>query len=331
MKVFTCPRCKEIMEGFPSGHCYCGFVVPAINGVYQFTDDVPFNADDGDLNWFGYEQVGENYEPGYLHNKEADTIGSSHNLAAFLGDGKVIMDIGAGLGASAISFALAGLKVIAADISQAMLEIAIKRAKQHDANQILFARMNGFKLALADNSIDAVLEVDMLHQVNHPEMVIAEILRVLKPGGYFLQYGAWTTIPPYTTKQQTINEEYDSIQKDIEDYYKEALDEAGFSELLFSFSSWERANECKKKHFTLHTTLTDTGCYDIKNRGWTLDMGLHKTKTRASGVKQQIPLRIHETAWAKTDRYAKNKYGDNYGSIQRYYTSRSGIHVYKLK
>lgn len=328
MRIFTCPTCGKVLEGFPPNHCDCGVVLPVINGVYQFTDDAPFGTDTNGLMWHGYEHVGENYEPGYFHNKEADTIGRSDNLASFLGDGKVVLDIGAGLGASSISFALAGLKVISADISQVMLEAAVKRAKFHDVpiNQIMFTRMNGYKPALSDSSVDAVLEVDMLHQVNRPELVMAEILRVLKPGGYLLQYGAWTTVPPYTDEQQAANAKYDDAQKDIQDYYNKSLTDAGFTGALFS--SWEQAAECKKQNFTLHTTLMDTGCYDVKNLVWTLDMGLHKTKTRAAGAKQLIPDEMHNAVWAKTDAYARKKYGEDYGSIKRYYSNRSGILVY---
>jgi len=314
------------MDGFRPSHCNCGFTVPTINGIHQFTGDAPVVAEGDGLKWFGYEQVGINYEPQLLYNKEGDTIGSSHNLAAFLGDGKVVLDIGAGMGKSAISFALAGLKVIAVDISQTMLEQAVQRASRHNVQQIIFARMNGYKLELADSSVDAVLEVDMLHQVDQPELVMAEILRVLKPDGYFLQYGGWTAAP-YTPEQQAANATYDDTLKDLQDYYDKAIYELGFTGPLFE--SWQQADECKAKNFTLHTTLQDTGCYDSQNLIWTLSMGLHKTKTRAAGAKQLIPDAIHETTWAKTDAYAKEKYGDNYENMQRRWNSRSGIVVYK--
>ena len=188
--------------------------------------------------------------------------------------------------------------------------------------------MNGYRLTLADNSIDAVLEVDMLHQVNQPELVIAEILRVLKPGGYFLQYGGWTAAT-YTDEQQTANEKYTTAQKDIQDFYGKAISEAGYETLLFS--AWEQAAECKSKHFTPHITLENTGCYDSKNLEWTLGMGLHKTKTRAAGQSQLIPNDIHNSAWAKVDAYAREKYGNDYEEIKRYYNDRSGIVVYKRK
>jgi len=329
MKIFICPKCAKTAEGFPPKRCACSFELPIINSVYQFTNDAPFMTEGDGLKWLGYEHVGVNYEPGYFYNMEADFIGSSYNLVVFLGDGKVVLDIGAGLGASAISFAHAGMKVIAADISQVMLESAVKRAEQHNvpSNQIIFARMNGYKLTIADNSVDAVLELDMLHQVDQPELVIAEIMRVLKPDGYFLQYGAWTGAP-YTNEQQATNEIYDNTQKDIQGFYEKALYEAGFAGI---FSTWDRVAECKRKKFVLHTTLEDTGCYDVKNLVWTLNMGLHKIKTRAAGGKHLIPDEMHDEVWAKTDAYARKKYGDDYENKKRYFNNRSGILVYKVK
>ncbi|MCL2604505.1 MAG: class I SAM-dependent methyltransferase [Defluviitaleaceae bacterium] len=330
MKIFLCPKCGKAPEGFPPKQCGCVYEVPVINGVYQFTEDAPFVTESEGLKWLGYENIGENYEPGYFYNKDADVIGNSFNLASFMGSGKTVLDIGAGLGASAVSFALAGLKIIAADISQVMLESAVKRAERHGVptDSIIFARMNGYKLAMADNSADAVLEVDMLHQVDQPELIMDEILRVLKPDGYFLQYGAWSGAS-FTEEQQAVNVIYNNAQTDIQDYYSKTLDEAGFSGPLFS--TWERVDAYKREKFTLHTTLSDTGCYDVKNAVWTLNMGLHKTRTRAAGAKQLIPEGMHEAVWAKTDAYAKEKYGEDYLNIKRYMNNRSGILVYKVR
>jgi ubiquinone/menaquinone biosynthesis C-methylase UbiE len=324
VNILTCPRCGAPLCGFIPAGCKCGFSVPVVNGVYRFTDDEPIAAAGKELQWLGYEQVGENFEPGYVYDRNADTIGHSHNLAAFLGDGKVVLDIGTGLGASAVSFALAGLKVIAADISQVMLEAAFRRAGQHNVvqGQILFARMNGYRLALADSSVDAVLEVDMLQQVNRPDLVIAEILRVLKPEGFLLQYGGGASAP-YTAAEQSANEHYNAVLGDLQDYYDAAVKAAGYTEALFS--SWNEAAQEVAGHFAVAATLEDTGCYDVKGKVWTLAMGLHKTKTRASGSKQLIPDAVHETAWAKTDAYAREKYGEDYGSIPRYFNSRSSI------
>ena len=64
---------------------------------------------------------------------------------------------------------------------------------------------------------------------------------------------------------------------------------------------------------------------------WKLKLGLHKIKTRASGSRQLIPDKIHNDAWARTEIYAKNKYGDSYEDMTRYFNFTSGMISYKQK
>ena len=336
MKIFKCTKCGKILNGLEN--CGCGFAVPVINGVYQFTNDKPISIDGDGLKWLGYENVGENYEPGYVYNKDNDNVGSCKYFADYIGNDKIILDLGAGLGGSSISFALSGLRAIAADISQVMLETAVERAKKHNPpdDKIIFARMNGYKLELADNSIDAVLTIDMLHQVDRPELVVEEIKRVLKPDGYFLQYGGGSVkSPEYTEEQAAANARYEEARKDIQSFYDNIIHKAGYGEP--PFSSWEKAAECIEENFYEFKDINDTGVYSGNNTAmqWKLKVGLHKIKTRASGSKQLIPDDIHNEAWAKTDEYAKNKYGNDYGEMTRYFVSGSGSYggmkLYKMR
>ena len=328
MNIFKCTECGNILSGFMPSVCGCGYTVPVINGVYQFTKDKPISVKGDGLKWLGYENVGENYEPGYVYHKDTDSVGNSDYLAEFIGGDKMILDLGAGLGVTSISFARSGMRVIAADISQAMLEIAVKRARKHNvSDKIIFARMNGYKLELADGSVDAVIAVDMLHQVDRPELVIKEILRVLKPDGYFLQYGGSKSLG-YTDEQQAANQRYNEAQKDIQSFYDSLITEAGYAEP--PFSSWEAAANCIKENFAEFKTLEKTGAYGGENlMEWRLKAGIHKVKTRASGSKQLIPDDIHNDAWAKTDNYARTKYGENYEDMIRYYNFTYSMVLYK--
>lgn len=65
MRLFKCPKCGGIIHGFQPEKCACGYRLPVIDEVYQFTDDEPISIDDNNLRWLGYEKVGENYEPIY--------------------------------------------------------------------------------------------------------------------------------------------------------------------------------------------------------------------------------------------------------------------------
>ena len=331
MKIFKCTKCGKTLDGFKPAACDCGCITPIINGVYQFTDDAPISVDGDGLKWLGYEMVGKNYEPGYFYNQKDNKIGSSDYLADYIGRDKILLDIGTGLAPAAISFALSGVKAIAADISQVMLELGVKRAVENEVNDdnIIFTRMNGYKLELADNSVDAIIAIDVLHQLNHPELMMDEILRVLKPDGYFVRYGGIQNLG-YTDEQNEVNIKYNEAQSDIDKFYSNLISEAGYSEP--PFSSWEKADECVDENFVEYKTIESTGHYNNSNvREWQLKIGLHKTKTKASGSKQLIPDEIHNEAWAKTDEYAKNKYGENYEEMTRYYHYTVNMKLYKIR
>lgn len=329
MDIFKCPKCGKLLDGFIPSKCECGYTVPVISGVYQFTDDKPISVEGDGLKWLGYEFVGENYRPDYFYNKGNEYLGTYVNFADFLGIGKIILDVGAGLGECAISLALSGLRAIAADISQVMLETGAKRAKKHNVpdDKIIFARMNGYKIELTDNSVDAILAMDVLHQVDQPELMMDEILRVLKPDGYFLKYGGKSL--GFTDEQQAANSRYNDVCKDIEDFYDKLINEAGYGEPVYS--SWEQAAKCINENFYEYKSIDDTGAYWKDNFEWPLKWGLHKTKTKAAGSRQLIPDEIHTDLWAKTDEYAKSKYGENYENISRFYNHTSGMTLYKLR
>ena len=331
MNLFKCTKCGEVLDGFLPFNCACGCEIPVINGVYQFTGDAPISVDGDGLKWLGYEHVGANYEPGYFYGEDREVgIGNSDILADYLGRGKIVLDVGAGLGGSSISFARAGLYAIAADISQTMLEIAARRAQAHGTpgDKIVFTRMNGYKLELIDHSVDAVWATDVLHQVDKPELMMDEILRVLKPDGYFLQHGGSKSLG-FSEEQQAANDLYNGAHKDIEDFYNDLIEKAGWFEP--PFRDWDRADRCVRDHFVECMRIEGTGVYSENNRKWPLKMGLHKMKTRASGSKSLMPDAIHFDAWANTDAYARSKYGDHYEDITKYLNFEGSVVLLKRK
>ena len=277
MNIFKCTKCGGILDGFIPSKCVCGYTIPIINGVHQFTDDAPISADGDGLKWLGYEYVGENYRPDYFYNRENEKIGNYNNLAEFMGTDKIILDVGAGLGEQVIAFSLSGFKAIAADISQVMLETAVIRARKHNTpeNKIIFTRMNGYKLELADNSVDAVLADDVLHQVDKPELMMGEILRVLKPDGYFLGHGGGKNLG-FTAEQEEANARYNEICTDIQDFYDNLIAKAGYGKP--KFHSHEKAAQCVTDNFTAYKPIDDTGAWWRDNSEWPLKWGLRKQK-----------------------------------------------------
>lgn len=97
-----------------------------------------------------------------------------------------VADIGTGTGVLALELAALGLDVIGIDRSEGMLETA--QAKR-DARAKPFSGTVDFRagdahaLPLEDNSVDAAFGHMVLHSLEDPAAAVAEMARILKPGG----------------------------------------------------------------------------------------------------------------------------------------------------
>ena len=92
--------------------------------------------------------------------------------------GQTILDLAAGTGSSSIVFLRDGVKVVAADFSEGMLEEGRKR---HPELEFVFA--DAAELPFADQEFDTVTISFGIRNVEKTEVALAEMLRVLKPGG----------------------------------------------------------------------------------------------------------------------------------------------------
>ncbi len=92
--------------------------------------------------------------------------------------GEAILDIGAGTGNSAASLARSGAKVIALDFSEGMVEVGRRR---HPALDYVVG--DAERLPFGDGEFDAVTDSFGLRNVQRPQVALAEMYRVLKPGG----------------------------------------------------------------------------------------------------------------------------------------------------
>ncbi len=103
---------------------------------------------------------------------------------AELRTGERVLDIGAGTADLALLAAdLVGKDgfVIAADLNEPMLRIGQKKLAQ--VSQSICILANAERIPLQDQSVDAVLTGFCLRNVSDLEKALAEIVRVLKPGG----------------------------------------------------------------------------------------------------------------------------------------------------
>ena len=92
--------------------------------------------------------------------------------------GQTILDLAAGTGSSSTVFLREGVKVVAADFSNGMLEEGRKR---HPELEFVFA--DAAALPFAYREFDTVTISFGIRNVEKTEVALAEMFRVLKPGG----------------------------------------------------------------------------------------------------------------------------------------------------
>jgi ubiquinone/menaquinone biosynthesis C-methylase UbiE len=115
---------------------------------------------------------------------EACTAPENRFILRQLGDvsGKSLLDLGCGAGENSVYFALRGADCVASDYSPGMVEVALQLAAANGV-KIQGRVINAMAIDYPDNSFDIVYAANLLHHIPDPLVTIAEIHRILKPGG----------------------------------------------------------------------------------------------------------------------------------------------------
>jgi ubiquinone/menaquinone biosynthesis C-methylase UbiE len=97
---------------------------------------------------------------------------------------KSLVDVGCGTGAllGAIVAARPGIRLYGIDLSPEMVALAQRRLG-HQADVTV---ADAETLPLADGGVDVVTCVDSFHHYPHPDAVLLEMWRVLRPGGWLV-------------------------------------------------------------------------------------------------------------------------------------------------
>jgi ubiquinone/menaquinone biosynthesis C-methylase UbiE len=97
---------------------------------------------------------------------------------------KNLLEIGCGIGIDTIRLASLGFReVVGLDLSATAVDIARTHAKLKNITTVHFETANGEELTLPNNTFDFVYSFGVIHHTPSIETAIAEIHRVLKPGG----------------------------------------------------------------------------------------------------------------------------------------------------
>lgn len=97
-----------------------------------------------------------------------------------------VADIGTGTGYLLPTLADNFQSVIAIDPAAAMLECARHRAADHGATNVTFHQGDLGRVPIDDNTCDLAIAFLVLHHVPQPAEALAEIHRVVRPGGHVL-------------------------------------------------------------------------------------------------------------------------------------------------
>ena len=103
-----------------------------------------------------------------------------------LGDGPLeILDDGAGAGFFSMILAGMGHSLTAVDYSEGMVERVILNTRERGLSVKAF-RMDAQELSFEDESFDAVVQRDVLWNLDDPARAVSEVFRVLRPGGKYI-------------------------------------------------------------------------------------------------------------------------------------------------
>ena len=109
--------------------------------------------------------------------------------------GKTILEVGVGAGTDHLQWARAGCTCCGVDLTDAAIASTRARLDTYGFQSDL-RRIDAEALPFENDRFDVVYSWGVIHHTAHPEQMIAEIHRVLKPGGLFLgmMYGRRSVI-----------------------------------------------------------------------------------------------------------------------------------------
>lgn len=97
-----------------------------------------------------------------------------------------VLELACGTGSTAIAHATYVKHIRAIDLSSKMIAIARGKADAANVSNVSFEQASIDDLSVPDQTIDAVLGLNILHLIENREAAIANVHQMLKPGGVFV-------------------------------------------------------------------------------------------------------------------------------------------------
>jgi SAM-dependent methyltransferase len=153
------------------------------------------------------------------------------------------LDVGCSAGFIADELASAGARTTGVDID----EPGLARARERFGDRVDFRLARGEALPLPDESVDLVVLNHIYEHVVDPDAVLADIHRVLRPGGVlYLGLGhRWQLIEPHhrlpllSWLPQGVADRYMRVTGKGDHYYERYRTPAGLREMVAAFDTWD--------------------------------------------------------------------------------------------
>lgn len=132
-----------------------------------------------------WDKVADRYAKSPVRDEASYRRKLAESQACFRAD-MALLEFGCGTGSTALAHAPHVAHVLATDVSARMLEIAREKAAAAGVSNVTFEQADIEGFDAPDESFDAVLTLSLLHLLNDRPAALAQIRRLLKPGGLFI-------------------------------------------------------------------------------------------------------------------------------------------------
>jgi len=106
-------------------------------------------------------------------------------FAHAMGEARTVLDVGPGDGWPSLRVADRFERVVGIDPSPKRVEVQRENARRLGITNVEFLVMDAEQMTFVDSEFDGVMAASAIEQCDHPERALAEVARVLRPGGRF--------------------------------------------------------------------------------------------------------------------------------------------------
>jgi ubiquinone/menaquinone biosynthesis C-methylase UbiE len=128
-----------------------------------------------------FESVAGDWD--HIRKSYFDDRVASLAIEKLLPRGLIVADIGCGTGSLTFELARFAGEVVGVDLSQEMLRRARAASHERGLRNVEFRAGDALELPLESSSVDAAFCVMVLHFLAAPERAVAELCRIVRPGG----------------------------------------------------------------------------------------------------------------------------------------------------